>query len=160
MSSNGIEFAPWPTEVENDELIFVGVKYGGYAKTEFVQEGLSLELELDYGDESDGLEVTFISREKKAGVCFSFDNVSAFRVLDEHGLVELWSASSSTPRPAQTTFKVKGHKWQDESELSWVMSSCEYSFMVATGSNCLEVIANCEPTVTLLPATVTKQITH
>ena len=155
-----IKFSEWRTEVENDDLAFVGLGYGGYERIEYVKDGFSIELGLA-DDESDGaLEATFISREKKAGVKFSFANVSAFRVLDEHGLVDLWNASKLQSRPAQTTFKVKGHKWQTESELSWLMPGCEYSFMIATGWNCLEVIANCEPTITLLPAVVREIAVH
>jgi hypothetical protein len=155
-----IEFSPWPTEVENDTLTLVGLKYGGFSRVDYVQEGYSLELQLDYGDIEDGLEVTFISQEKKAGVSFYFEKVSAFRVLDEHGLVDLWNASANSPRPAQTTFKVKGHRWQEESELSWVMPNCEYSYMVATGFDCVEVVADCEPTVKLLTALVRKASAH
>lgn len=149
-----IEFAEWRTEVENDQLTLVAIRYGGWAKTDLVQEGISLELAVGQGDTDGDLEATFISLEKRAGVRFAFENVSAFRVLDEHGLVDLWLASDDRPRPANTTFKVKGHKWQRESELSWFMADCEYSFMIATSLDCLEVVAKREPRVTMLPAVV------
>ncbi len=32
-------------------------------------------------------------------------------------------------------------------ELSWFMPSCEFSFMFATGWDCLEVVSSSEPTV-------------
>jgi len=114
-------------------------------------------LTLDYADSETTLEATFISREKMAGVVFSFDDVSGFRVLDEHGLDELWNASKSTPRPVSTTFKVKGHLWQTESELSWIMKSCEFSYMIATNWDCLEVITNSEPSTKIIPAIVRKK---
>ena len=155
-----IEFAPWPTDVENDALTFVGVRYGGHAAINFMKDDHTVELTLDYADSESGLEATFISREKMAGVVFSFNNVSGFRVLDEHGLVDLWNASKDTPRPASTTFRVKGHLWQTESELSWIMKGCEFSYMVATGWDCLEVITDCEPSVKIIPAVVRKKIAH
>lgn len=157
---NAIEFAPWPTEVENDDLTLVGVRYGGHAAIDFVKDDHTIELTLDYADSERGLEATFISREKMAGVVFHFDDVSAFRVLDEHGLIHLWNASKDTPRPASTTFKVKGHLWQTESELSWIMRDCEFSYMIATDWDCLEVVTDCEPSVEIIPAVVRKKVTH
>lgn len=153
-----VEFAAWPTDVENDELTLVGVKYGGHGAIDFVKDDHTIELMLDYADNETALEATFISREKMAGVVFSFDNVSGFRVLDEHGLVELWNASKNTPKPVTTTFKVKGHLWQTESELSWIMGNCEFSYIVATSWDCLEVITDCEPSVKIIPAVVRKKI--
>lgn len=104
------------------------------------------------------LEANFLSKEKRSVVCFSFAHVSAFRVLDEDGLTELWHASAKTPRPAQTTFRVRGHKWQFESELSWLMGGTEdfYSFMIATDGDCLEVVSSKEPSIELRPAEVSK----
>ena len=156
----GIEFSQWHTEVENDELTLVGIKFGGHEKIEYVQEGVSIEMDFEQGRETNGLEAIFISKEKRVGVKFMFENVSAFRVLDEHGLVDLWNASKNNSRPARTTFRVKGHRWQTESELSWVMADCEYSFMIATGWDCLEVVAWGEPKITFLPAIVCGPTTY
>jgi hypothetical protein len=154
-TASSIEFAAWPTLVENDELHLVSLRYGDDAKkVDFVSEGFSLELPGNETGTTSALEATFLSREKRAAVVFAFDNVSAFRVLDEHGLVDMWNASASASRPAQATFKVKGHKWQEESFLSWVMPQCEWSFLVATGWDCLEVVTPTEPTIELRPATV------
>ncbi len=84
-----IEFARWATDVENDDLTLVGVRYGGHAAMNFVKDDQTIELTLDYDDGEYELEATFISREKLAGVVFYFNDVSGFRVLDEHGLVDL-----------------------------------------------------------------------
>ena len=126
----------------------------------FVKDDHTIELTLDYADGQNELEATFISREKMAGVVFYFNDVSGFRVLDEHGLVDFWNASRDTPRPASTTFKVKGHLWQTESELSWIMRDCEFSYMVATNWDCLEVIAGCEPSVKMIPPVVSRKTSH
>lgn len=155
--SGTVEFAPWPTEVQNDNLAFVGIRYGGYAQVNHRDDEQGIELTLDYARQDCCLEATFISREKKTGVVFSFDGVSAFRVLDEHGLTELWVASAREARPASTTFKVKGHGWQRESELSWIMGGCEFSYMIATSCDCLEVITDREPTISYVPAVVWKR---
>ena len=153
--TNGIEFAPWSTLVENDDLHLVSLRFDrATQRIDFVSEGFGLELPGRNDKKVGALEAVFLSREKRAAVVFSFDDVSAFRVLDEHGLVDMWEASGRTARPAHTTFKVKGHKWQEESFLSWFMRDCEYSFVVATEWDCLEVVAGAEPNVELRAATV------
>jgi len=103
------------------------------------------------------LEALFFSRQQRAVVTFTFKKVNAFRVLDEGGLLEVWEASSKKPRPAGTTFRVRGHGWQGESVLAWVHGTDKehYSFMIATGWECLEVVAFEEPAVVLRPAVVT-----
>ena len=164
VAQGAIEFAPWPTAVENDELWLVTLRYGDASqKVDFVSDGFSLQLAEGAAPERGVLEATFFSREKRAAIVFTFTHVSAFRVLDEHGLTDMWLASSKEERPAHTTFKVKGHKWQEESFLTWFMSSCEFSFMIATGWDCLEVVSASEPTIELRCAIVTEyptQIKH
>ena len=154
---NGIEFASWNTIVENDDLHLVRLHYGDDAvKIDFPGDGFSLELPGNNVAKSNGLEATFLSREKRSAVVFYFENVSAFRVLDEHGLLDMWQASSHLPRPASTTFKVRGHKWQEESFLSWESYGCQFSLMVATAFDCLEVVATAEPKIEISPAVVTE----
>ena len=104
------------------------------------------------------LEAVFLSHEKQAAVRFRFNNASAFRVLDEAGLLQLWEASSQNPRPAHATFRVRGHAWQDESVLVWIHGADKehFSYMIATGADCLEVITMDEPQVQVVPAIVTK----
>ena len=161
VAQGAIEFAPWPTAVENDELWLVTLRYGDASqKVDFVSDGFSLQLAESAAPESGILEATFLSREKRAAVVFTFTDVSAFRVLDEHGLTDVWLASSKEERPAHTTFKVKGHKWQEESFLTWFMPSCEFSFMIATGWDCLEVVSASEPAIELRRAIVTEYPTQ
>ena len=97
----------------------MSLRYGDASKkVDFVSDGFSLELPASDAAEAGALEATFLSREKRAAVVFTFSDVSAFRVLDEHGLTDMWEASSKAQRPAHTTFRVKGHKWQQESFLT------------------------------------------
>jgi hypothetical protein len=76
-----------------------------------------------------------------------FDGVSAFRVLDEHGLLEIWNAGE---RPNRSLFRVGGHSWTKESELSFFMSGQTYSWMIATGNDCVEVISFNTPHISFL----------
>lgn len=153
-TSPSIVFAPWSTPVENDELSLVSLSYGG-ASTEVdcVREGFSLEVPASGSVGVGDLEAVFLSIEKKSVIIFRFERPMALRVLDEHGLLDIWAASGETPRPAKTTFLVKGHKWQQESELSWFMGGTEFSLMIATDWDCLEVVGT-EPTIEMRPAIV------
>lgn len=149
-----ILFAPWKTPVENDELSLVSLSYGGAStKVDCHREGFSLEVPASGSLGAGDLEAVFLSVEKKSVVVFRFEGPAAFRVLDEHGLLDIWTASEKTPRPARTTFMVKGHRWQQESELSWFMGGTEFSLMIATDWNCLEVVG-LQPTIELRPAIV------
>lgn len=72
----------------------------------------------------------------------AFDNVSAFRVLDEHGLLELWQGQ----RPARTAFRVRNHAWTRESPVTF-LGSDGWSFVVATDDTCIEIVSASEPEI-------------
>lgn len=156
LTSGGVEFAPWGTEVADDDLTFMGVSYLPSESVDFPADGFGLTLPDAFTPSCHELEALFLSREKRATVRFEFRNVRAFRVLDEAGLTELWGASARTPRPTQTTFRVRGHAWQDESILEWIMGADPdyFSHVVATGFECLEVVCRGEPIVEIGPAIV------
>lgn len=156
LTSQGVEFAPWSTAVENDELLLLSVDYSASNYVDFLSEGFRLTHPEISTQDISILIARFISKDKRAGVNFVFRNVCAFRMLDEHGLMELWEASAEKPRPAQSTFQVRGHAWQAESPLVWYMrpGSNYFSYMVATGWECLEVICSAEPSIKIVPATI------
>lgn len=157
-TANGVEFAPWETEVKNDDLNLVGLTYAASPWVSFPQEGIKLEMPGQSVAADLTLEAVFLSRQKQAGVRFRFEDAWAFRVLDESGLLELWKASSEAPRPAQATFRVRGHAWQAESVLLWVHHYDEehFSYMIATDDACLEVVTMVDPEIEIVPAVVTK----
>jgi hypothetical protein len=125
LTADGVVFAEWKTRVENDDLSMVSVNYVVSDYIQFPQEEIELRCPGTPEWRCCDLEAHFLSREKKAVARFVFKDVLAFRVLDEHGLLELWNASSISPRPAGTTFRVRGHRWQAESELVWIMAGRE-----------------------------------
>ncbi|HEX3421789.1 MAG TPA: hypothetical protein VHS33_00090 [Sphingomicrobium sp.] len=156
LTADGVRFAPWDTEVKDDDLTLVSLAFTGSSWVSYPNEGIKLELP-DANDEFGTLEAVFLSREKRAAVRFQFAHVQAFRVLDEGGLLELWNASAVTPRPAFATFRVKGHAWQAESVLVWIHGPDDhFSHMVATTNECLEVVTFGDPQVEILAARVTK----
>lgn len=158
-TANGVEFSPWSTEVENDQLFLGRLSFEeGAPLVTLPEEGLALSLPSGRTQDH-ALEATFVSSDKKAVIRFGFNGVIAFRVLDENGLLELWSASAATPRPAQSTFRARGHKWMDESFLVFLDrgEKARFSYFVATNDLCLEVVCRDEPEVTEIgPAVVTK----
>lgn len=152
-TANGVQFSPWDTEVKDDDLTLVSITFKANPNVSFPNEGVSVQ----FGDEEEApygfLDAIFLSREKRSAVQFLFQSVWAFRVLDEGGLMQLWEASSRTPRPAFATFRVRGHAWQDESALVWVTGTDKehFSYMVATQNECLEVVTHERPKVQILP---------
>lgn len=154
LTAGGVVFGEWRTEVANDDLTLVSVGYLFSRSVEYPSDGFGLKPPNPPKPRDHDLEAIFLSKDKKAVVRFRFQNVRAFRVLDEAGLVELWEASAITPRPADTTFRVRGHGWQDESFLEWFMAAGPdyFSYMVATSLACLEVICSSEPSVDIQPA--------
>ena len=160
LTADGVEFAPWSTIVENDDLHLGKVSFDvGSPIVTYCQSGLSYALPPAGPPQHRELEATFVSIDKGTVIRFGFKDVIAFRVLDENGLLELWQASAATPRPAQTTFRARGHAWADESFLVFLDEGLKarYSYFVATGDLCLEVVCYSEPDVAELgPAVITR----
>ena len=159
----GVEFAPWPTPVENDDLHLGKLSFNlGSPLVTYVQEGLTFALPGATTPQVPELEATFVSRNKGAVIRFGFDEVIAFRVLDEDALLELWDASTACTRPARTTFRTRGHAWTSESPLvfSDATQKCRFNYLVATNDWCLEVICRSEPTVEQLGQAIITEAKH
>ena len=128
LTKDGVVFAAWETPVANSDLVLKFVRFDA---------------------EKQILKAVFEDYDTRERISFTFADCWTFRVLDERGLLELWHASSKTPRPSQTTFMVRGHTWQQESPLEWI-SNCDepyFSYMIATSDDCLEVIAPASPEI-------------
>lgn len=149
--------SPWPTIVENDDLALGRLHFDLGSPLLSFASGRSLALPSETPVSQYVLEATFISVEKEAVIRIASNDVIAFRVLDENGLVDLWSASRTKQRSGRATFRATGHKWTDESFL--VFDSGErprFSYFVATSDLCLELVCLNEPVVEVVgPAAVT-----
>ncbi|MCK2056714.1 hypothetical protein [Methylobacterium sp. 37f] len=154
-----VEFGPWPTDVDMDELWFGKLNFDvGAPLVTLIEASTSYSLPLSSPDHNHRLEADFVSIERGSVFRFTFEEVIAFRVLDENGLLELWDASSASPRPAKTTFRARGHAWTRESFLVFMAQGSEtrFSYFVATEEHCLEVVCHKEPKLTDMgPARVT-----
>ena len=106
-------------------------------------------LDVTYSAQSGDLYFRIWVEDSKSTYKVIFENVSAFRVLDEHGLLELWTMTKRlSGRPAQTTFRVRNNSWCKESPLTFQITD-GWSFVVATDSDCIEIVAAKEPAITL-----------
>lgn len=158
-TATGVEFSPWPTEVENDDLWLGRLSFDvGAPLVTFMKNQTSYSLPSSDQTHDHTLQADFVSADKRSVIRFVFHRVIAFRVLDEKGLLELWDASDVNPRPASTTFRARGHKWSEESFLVFLSEGSElrFSYFVATDAHCLEVVCPEDPIVTNMgPALVT-----
>lgn len=149
-TATGVEFASWPTEVENDDLWLGRLSFDiGAPLVTFMKSQTSYSLPPSDQTHDHTLQADFVSTDKQSTVRFIFQDVIAFRVLDENGLLELWDASEANPRPASTTFRARGHKWSDESLLVFTTAGPQlrFSYFIATDAHCLEVVCPEDPTV-------------
>lgn len=160
-TATGVEFSPWPTEVENDDLWLGKLSFDvGAPLVTIIKDKTTYSLPSSDPSHKRTLEADFVSIDKSAVIRLIFQNVIAFRVLEENGLLELWGASDVNPRPASTTFRARGHKWSEESVLVFMAEGSElrFSYFVATDMHCLEVVCPEDPIVTNMgPALVTTQ---
>jgi hypothetical protein len=120
-------FEVWRTPFEDSDIQLAGLNY------------------------SEGEALSFRVRVQETGSTYRifFERVSAFRVLDEHGLLELWEKTKELKgRPASTTFKIRNHLWTKESPISFAHSD-GWSFVVASDAACVEIVARTAPTITL-----------
>lgn len=77
----------------------------------------------------------------------TFDTISAVRLLDEGGLLELWGKTAEFGgRPGRTTFRVRNHGWTKESPISFLCAN-GWSFVIASQDECLEVVSANQPKI-------------
>ena len=161
LTADGVEFASWSTIVENDDLHLGRLSFDlGSPLVTYVQERLTYALPAADHLQGQELQASYVSKEKGTIIRFGFRDVVAFRVLDEDGLLELWNASSLAPRPAQTTFRARGHAWASESLLVFLSEeqTARFSYFVVTAGWCLEVVCRAEPVVAEVGAAIVQLV--
>lgn len=76
-----------------------------------------------------------------------FATITAMRLQDEGGLLEVWQRTSEIGgRPGRTTFRVRNHGWTRESPITFLASD-GWSFVIATDDLCLEVVSATPPVI-------------
>ena len=157
-----VEFSDWETPFQNDEISILGVQYlGGGLDMKDYRAGFGFAAEDRWDMAGYELIVHLCSWRRDEPwsasstakiYALSFKWIGGFRVLDEVGLLELWEATAkSGGRPAHSTFRVRNHLWSRESPVPFLaVASDGWSFVVASGWDCIEVIARMEPEITLV----------
>jgi hypothetical protein len=131
-----LEFARWETPFENDVVWVKDVAW----RSGTPQLVVVVEVEPSTDGGLDAAARTY-------GVVFE-RGVSAFRLLDEGGLLELWGSGAWS---GARTFRVRNHAWTRESLLSFTPVPDGWSYVIATHAECVEVIAPGPPQITLRP---------
>lgn len=125
---NDFAFGRWETPFENARIELMAVEYGEEQSLAF------------------GIRVI----ESGATYCVRFEKVSAFRVLDESGLTEIWDRTGAgRERPGNATFRVRNHLWSRESPLVFLASN-GWSHIAASDDDCIEIVSASEPEITRL----------
>jgi hypothetical protein len=151
---NAVTFEPWDSDISDDDLHVMQVQYlrgelqfgirtGDDEWTTYTRPA-TLDLPSD-------LRILLFNVTRESVYTIDFYGVSAFRVLDEHGLLEIWNAGQ---RPNRALFRVGGHGWTKESELSFFMPGQSFSWMIATSNDCVEVISYNIPKISCVESVI------
>ncbi|KTE24362.1 MULTISPECIES: hypothetical protein [unclassified Sphingopyxis] len=145
MSDSAIFFKSWMTDYSDDDLQVLRVAYltGELHATTRLDDGRYAHYALQGEATSEfKLAIKLFSYTKSRVFEVLFYDVTAYRVLDEHGLCDLWPLD----RPNRAMFKVGGHGWTKESPISFAFGGDE-SWMIATDWDCVEIISTSQPIV-------------
>ena len=139
-----MQFDTWSTPFEFGTIFLVDLSWGTKTWTLEKADGTKYEIKGNEKLENINLIARVFHLKSEMLYEISFGIVNAYRCLDEHGLTDVWSSNP----PKVNTFKIKGHGWHKESPLSFFMGSdSEWSFLLVTGDECLEVICRGEPKI-------------
>jgi len=139
-----MQFDTWSTPFEHGTIFLVDLSWG--AKTWTLEKADGTKYEIKGNDKLDNVDLVarVFHLESEMLYEIAFGIVNGHRCLDEHGLTEIWSSNP----PQTNTYKIKGHSWHNESPLSFFMGNDnEWSYLIVTGDECLEVICRNEPSV-------------
>ena len=144
-----IEFSEWNTPFRKGDLHIVSVEYGtGPYSITYHEPKRTYSLNEDHPEDSPAVVAKILDTKSETLYRLSFQTVTGFRVLDEHGLTEIWGMETYDPKELGGTFMVRGHSWHKESPITFVFGiEGEWSYMVATNDECLEIVSASPPII-------------
>jgi len=88
-----------------------------------------------------------------------YHSVTAFRMLDEHGLLELWQALNELgDEQGYNSRLIKDHAWSRESPISFFHRHSDgWSHLICTGDECVEVLCPSAPEIIYLGKCAAKE---
>ena len=139
-----MEFGNWFTPFESGEVWLIDLSWGTKEWTLEKAEGIKYTIPGSDKHKSNELILRVFHEDSETIYEISYESVNGYRCLDEHGLTEIWNGNP----PKSNTFKIKGHGWSQESPLTFFMgNSDEWSHLIVTKDECLEVICQNTPTI-------------
>ncbi|WP_192890952.1 hypothetical protein [Vibrio bathopelagicus] len=142
----GMIFEPWDTPFNEGTLSIISVVWGGDEWRVSYSSGKSYHFQMPARARA-LLTVTLFHLESESVFELKFLSASAFRLLDEGGLLHIWSERQIN----HNCFKVKGHPWSIESPVTFAMGSDNgYSFFITTDDDCVEVVCRYPPEIVFL----------
>lgn len=142
-----MEFSNWSTPFEEGDVWLVDLSWGTEVWTLEKADGRKYEISGSNKHKNNELVARVFHENSETLYEVAYENVNGFRNLDEHGLTDIWNSD----HPDSNTFKIKGHGWHKESPLTFFMgNSDEWSHLIITGDECLEVICQSPPTVKVI----------
>jgi len=146
-----IQFEEWKTPFSDGDLQIIDLHWGDGSFSCRTKEGKEFKLEQNPLFKNVELQTHILNLNDGCLYKINYSQVNGFRMLDEHGLLEIWEKRDEQAIKLKSTFKVKNHLWSKESPLTFFMAdSNEWSHVVSTDSECLEVVCGDIPSITLI----------
>ncbi|MEO0961576.1 MAG: hypothetical protein AAFY01_04055 [Pseudomonadota bacterium] len=141
------QFSAWPTPFENQQIELLEIAF-----TPVVDWPDSLGQALKrtsciIPESGRGLTIRIATVSPITAYRVCFEWVSAFRVLDEGALSSLWARKEATaPSISLSSFRIQANEMHPDHWSGLVLQE-HWTYFLATGDDCVEVITGCEPLV-------------
>lgn len=140
--SGDFEFGPWATPFENANIEILEVAFAPSRPWPDGDKPHYRDQSLLRSPDDNDLTARVSVYESRSIYRVVFKRVSAFRLLDEGGLLQFWQKTKELGgRPVRTTFRVRNHLWAEESFASFLGTEDGWSFVIASDNECLEVLS-------------------
>jgi len=142
-----MEMKPWDTPINQGELSVLAVNYGRDDWGLSCEQG-SYVHQMPHQSSSHTLTITVFHLLTESIYELRFEHVGAYRVLDEHGLLDMWSHKTDV---TGNCFKVRNHAWAEESPVSFMTNTIDgWSYMISTDWDCVEVLTEADPDIVFI----------
>ena len=139
-----MEVKEWDTPFNEGTIFIVDLSWNGKNFSVEYPKGPAYELRGSKRHSDYALIVSVFHLETEAVYDVMFKVVSGFRLLDEGGLLELWTPGKKSPNCAL----IKGHLWSKESPITFISGyEEEWSHLISTEDECVEVVADEHPEI-------------
>ena len=139
-----MEIKNWETPFGSGELHIVSTHWGTRDWYVEYPDKKRYEIDNSFHSKDTELTITIFHVDTESVFEVTFDYIGAYRLLDEHGLMELWESGKVN----SNCFMVKDHAWSKESVLSFFQCTTDgWSYLIASGNECIEVLSLSEPKI-------------